>query len=138
MHRNIFRLLVVPAVLALAAIACNLPVSSPVTETPTSGLQPMVEASATLDLAATQTRQVELLPTKTPTTAATGTPLPEASATNTVEAPKAKVNRETNCRVGPGGMYDLVATYQAGQMLDVIATGLAQGYWFVQNPEKPE
>lgn len=138
MYRNIFRLLVVPVVLALTAIACNLPVSGPVTETPTLALQPMIAASATLDLAATQTRQVELLPSETPTTAATETLLPEAGATNTVEAPKAKVNRETNCRVGPGGMYDLVATYQAGQVLDIIATGLAQGYWFVQNPKKPE
>jgi hypothetical protein len=138
MRRNIFRLLFVPAVLSLTAIACNLPVSKPVTETPTPALLPMIEASATFDLAATQARQVELLPTITPTTAATETPLLEASSASTVEAPKAKVNRETNCRVGPGGMYDLVATYQAGQVLDIIATGLAQGYWFVQNPDKPE
>jgi hypothetical protein len=138
MRTSFFRLLVFPAALTLAAMACNLPVSSPATEAPTQPLQPMIEASATFDLAATQTRQVELLPRETSTIAATETPLPEPSATITLELPKAKINRETNCRVGPGGMYDLVATYQAGQMLDVLATGLAQGYWFVQNPEKPE
>jgi hypothetical protein len=138
MRTSFFHLLVLPAALTLTAMACNLPVSSPTPEAPTQPLQPMVQASATFDLSATQTRQAELLPTETPTTAATDTPLQEPSVTATQEIPKAKVNRETNCRTGPGGMYDLVATYQAGQMLDVTATGLAQGYWLVQNPEKPE
>jgi hypothetical protein len=136
MRTIFFRLPVLPLILALAALACNLPVSSPTPEGPTQHLQPMIEASATFDLAATQTRQAELLPTQTSTV--TEPPLPQPSATSAMKAPKAKVNRETNCRVGPGGMYDLVATYQAGQMLDILATGLAQGYWFVQNPEKPE
>jgi hypothetical protein len=138
MRTNFFRSLVFPAILVLAAMACNLPVSSPAPETATQPIQPMIEASATIDLAATQTRQASLIPTETSTTAATETSLPYASATTAAEHPKAKVNRETNCRVGPGGMYDLVATYQAGQILDVLATGLAQGYWFVQNPEKQE
>jgi len=48
------------------------------------------------------------------------------------------VVRETNCRVGPGGLYTLVAKYQIGQMLEVVAKDLGGGYWFVQNPEKPE
>jgi hypothetical protein len=138
MCTTFFRLLVLPAVLALTAMACNLPVSRPVPETATQLVQPMIEASATLDLAATQTRQAALLPTGTSTIQTTDASLPDASATTAVEIPQAKVNRETNCRLGPGGMYDLVATYQAGQVLDVLATGLAQGYWFVQNPEKPE
>jgi hypothetical protein len=50
----------------------------------------------------------------------------------------AEVNRESNCRVGPGGIYELVATYQAGQLLEVVAKDLGGGYWFVKNPEKPE
>jgi hypothetical protein len=48
------------------------------------------------------------------------------------------VNRVTNCRTGPAGNYDLVAQYQAGQMLQVVAKDLGNTYWFVQNPEKLE
>jgi hypothetical protein len=40
--------------------------------------------------------------------------------------------------VGPGGHYDLVATYQTGQKLEVVAKDLGNGFWFVKNPEKPE
>lgn len=137
MRTTLFQLFCLSMAATLALSACNLPVSSATAEIPSS-VQPMIAATATLDLAATGTRQAELLPTGTPTLTATETALPEPSATPTQEVPKATVNRETNCRTGPGGLYDLVATYQAGLELDVIATGLAGGYWFIRNPEKPE
>jgi hypothetical protein len=50
----------------------------------------------------------------------------------------AEVGRATNCRIGPAGNYDLVATYQPGQMLEVVAKDLGGGFWFVRNPDKPE
>ena len=93
------------------------------------------QATATIELTATQT---EAAPTGTPTATATETLVPEPSATITPEPPIAEVVRETNCRVGPAGNYDLVATYQVGQMLEVVAKDLGAGYWFVGNPEKPE
>jgi hypothetical protein len=137
MRTNFFRLLVAAAVLALSALACNLPAGSPTPAASTQQpLQPMIEVSATLDLIATHTGPAELLSTETSTS--TQTPLAEPSATAALEAPKAKINRETNCRVGPGGMYDLVATFQAGQILEVVAKDLGNSYWFVQNPDKPD
>jgi hypothetical protein len=93
----------------------------------------MIQATETLDLAGTQTSQPA-----TETLTALPTETLEPSATATVEVPKAQVNRESNCRTGPGGLYNLVATYQAGQILDVVAKDLGSAYWFVQNPDKPE
>ena len=93
------------------------------------------QTTATIELTATQT---EVAPTETPTVTATETPLPEPSVTPTIEIPKAEVVRETNCRVGPAGNYDLVATYQVGQMLEVVAKDLGAGYWYVGNPDKPQ
>ena len=116
--------------------ACNLPDKSAVIPSPME--QSATTAAATVELTATQTKQAEIAPTKTPTVTATETPLPEPSATDTPEAPKAEVVRETNCRLGPAGNYDLVATYQVGQMLEIVAKDLGAGYWFVKNPEKPE
>ena len=111
--------------------SCNLPSSNTTAEiTP-----PTEQATATIESTATQT---EAAPTETPTATATETPVPEPSATITPEPPIAEVVRETNCRVGPAGNYDLVATYQVGQMLEVVAKDLGAGYWFVGNPEKPE
>ncbi len=134
-HSQLFCLL---TTVALVLSACNLPSSNETAEITPPAEQSTTDATATIDLAATQTRQAEVVPTKSPTETATETPLPEPSATPTPEPPIAEVVRETNCRVGPGGIYDLVATYQVGQMLEVVAKDLGGGYWFVSNPEKPE
>jgi hypothetical protein len=115
--------------------ACNLPVSNATAENPLGTESSTPNATATLKLVATKT---EVVPTHTPTEAVTETPPPEPSETATPEAPKAEVVRETNCRLGPAGNYDLVAKYQVGQMLEVAAKDLGAGYWFVRNPEKPE
>jgi hypothetical protein len=114
--------------------ACNVPGNNVVADTP------QAEQSTPTDVAtvAPTATPTEVLPTETPTQTATETPIPEPSITSTPVPPKAEVLRESNCRVGPGGIYDLVATYQAGQMLEVVAKDLGGGYWFVRNPEKPE
>jgi hypothetical protein len=109
--------------------SCNLPSSNATAE-----ITPPTE-QATATSTATQT---EVVSTKTVTMTATETPLPEPSATATVEIPIAEVVRESNCRVGPAGNYDLVATYQVGQMLEIVAKDLGGGYWFARNPEKSE
>ncbi len=114
--------------------SCNLPNNTTAEITPQAE-QSTPNATATIELTATQT---EVVPTKTFTITATETPLPEPSATATIEIPIAEVVRESNCRVGPAGNYDLVATYQVGQMLEIVAKDLGGGYWFARNPEKPE
>jgi hypothetical protein len=110
--------------------SCNMPGNA----TPEITSQPE-QATATIGLTATQT---EVAPTGTPTATATETQLPEPSATATIEIPVAEVVREANCRVGPAGNYDLVATYQVGQKLEIAAKDLGGGYWFTRNPDKPE
>jgi hypothetical protein len=125
--------------------ACNLP--NEASESPTAASDPSIEDI--VELAATQTALAAMLPILTPTPepptamvtpaeTATETLTPEPTATPTVAVPMAEVGRETNCRVGPAGNYDLVATYQAGQMLEVVAKDLGGGFWFVRNPDKPE
>ena len=118
--------------IALVLSACNLPVTATpevaaTTESPA--------AITTVGMTATQTKAD---PSETPSVTVTETPLPAPSATLTAEAPKAEVVRETNCRIGPAGNYDLVATYPVGQLLEVVAKDLGAGYWFVRNPEEPD
>jgi len=118
--------------LVLILPACNLPVTT-ATEAPVQSEPPA--ASATSGLTAIKT---EVVPTETPRATATETLSPKPSATSTLDVPKAEVVRETNCRTGPAGNYDLVATYPVGQLLEVVAKDLGAGYWFVRNPEKPD
>ncbi|HKJ39118.1 MAG TPA: hypothetical protein VJ972_10100, partial [Anaerolineales bacterium] len=130
-NSSLFCLLIIGG---LILSACNMPGAAVPTETiqPTS----TVDTAATAAFASTQTKQAE--PTRTPTATATETPLPEPSATSTPEVITAKVGRETNCRIGPAGNYTLVATYQDGQRLEVVANDLGGGYSFVKNPDNPE
>jgi hypothetical protein len=120
---------------ALILSSCNLPSKNGTAEPIIQTEPAAANTTATIELTATFT---EIVATETFTATATETPLPEPSATDTPVPVMAKVNRVTNCRTGPAGNYDLVATYQAGQILQVVAKDLGNSYWFVQNPEKPD
>ena len=127
MRTTFFQLFCFLIIGVLALSACNLPASNAT-----------AEVTITQTEEPTLTEQVEVIPTETPTVTATETPIPEPSATSTPELPKAEVVRETNCRIGPAGNYDLVAKYPVGQLLDIVAKDLGAGYWFVKNPEKAD
>jgi len=135
MRTTFFQLFCLLTTGALVLSACNLPGNNATVEITPQTEESTTNVTATIELTTTRT---EVVSTQTPTVAATETPLPEPSATATPEPPMAEVGRESNCRVGPGGIYDLVATYQAGQMLEIVAKDLGGGYWFVRNPERPE
>jgi len=135
MRTTFFKLICLLITGILVLSACNLPGNNVPAETMPPTEPPTANATATVELTATPT---EISATETPTVTATETPVPEPSETATPEPVVAEVVRETNCRVGPAGNYDLVATYQVGQKLEVVAKDLGAGYWFVKNPEKPE
>jgi uncharacterized protein YgiM (DUF1202 family) len=135
MRAIFFKILCLLIIGILVLSACNLPGNNVTPET-TSPPQPSAtKATATLTLTATPT---EVLLTVTASETATETPLPEPSATATPEIVMATLGRESNCRTGPAGHYDLVATYQAGQKLEVVARDLGAGYVFVRNPENTD
>ena len=135
MRKTLFSFFYILAIGALILSACNLPDNIATADVSSPTEQPPTTATARIELTPTQT---EVTDTQTPAMTATETPLPEPSATATPETPGAEVARETNCRLGPAGNYELVATYQVGQKLEVVAKDLGAGYWFVKNPEKPE
>jgi len=138
MRATFFHLSCLLTIAALALSSCNMPGGNATAEIAAPTESPTPNVTATIDVAATETRQAELVPTQTPSETPTETPTPSPSATYTPIPPMAEVVRESNCRVGPGGIYQLVATYQVGQILEVAAKDLGGGYWFVKNPEKPE
>lgn len=122
-HNSLFCLLTI-GVLILSS--CNMPGA----ETPTA----TSASTSTHTSAPTATDTAISTITFTPTETLT----PEPTVTTTPQVVMAKVGRETNCRIGPAGNYTLVATYQDGQMLEVVANDLGGGYSFVINPDNPE
>jgi len=123
---NFFCLL---AIGILMLSACNMPgLAAASTETPTPS--PTFTKTPTLTATITDT------PTLTPT--ATETLTPTLTFTATPQIISAEVVRESNCRIGPAGNYELVSTYQVGQKLEVIANDQGAGYIYVANLENPD
>ena len=131
MRKTVSQFFYLSIVCMFVLASCNMPGPNSAAEATAPPAQP----TAALKLTTTPTK---ILPTQTATVTATETLTLEPSATSTPEIPKAEVKRESNCRTGPAGNYDLVATYKVGQQLEVVAKDLGNTYWFVRDPAKPE
>ncbi len=134
------------SVLLLASLACALP-STPVPVTQdqnffntaiaqtvaaavgqTQGVPspvPIIMATDTLAVSSTP-----LPPTFTPTITVTPSPI----FTSTPLVPQVSVSIATNCRLGPGIVYDRVGALLVGQVADVYGRNDISNYWYIRNP----
>ncbi len=71
------------------------------------------------------------LPTFTVTPSAT----PTITMTPTPEKPMLSVNVDTNCRVGPGGVYDYLGAILVGETAEIFARNANSTYWYIRNPD---
>jgi hypothetical protein len=141
-HRTCFS----AAALLLASLACtNMPIfSTPDTaaistfaaQTVIADLTqnaPQPTLSATLESTSTST----FTPTFTPTE--TLTPTPTLSATPTLTftplVPLISVSVATNCRNGPGKVYDLVGALLVGVVAEVYGRDPTNNYWYIRNTD---
>ena len=89
-------------------------------------------SSVALDSSATPT----LAPGQ-PTFTATITPNPTSTATIAPLIPMISVSVATNCREGPGKLYDMVGALLVGQTVQVYARDPGSNYWYIRNPDDP-
>ena len=73
-------------------------------------------------------------PTSAPTEAPTSTPTDMLTSTPTSAVPLAQVSVPTNCRTGPGIIFDQVSILDVGRRVEVIARNASGTYWVVRNP----
>jgi hypothetical protein len=114
--------------LLVGILACNLPRIQSIAQPP--------------DLAGTITAQAVILlqssntPVFTSTPVFTDTPLmtPTTTLTPTPSVPEVNVTSATNCRTGPGTVYDLVFTLQPGQALQIVGRDTPDNYWIINMP----
>jgi hypothetical protein len=112
MKRN-HPILILVTVLAIAALACNLPVAQTSTDTTEVSTEEPAEVSST--------EEPEVLPTDVPTE--------EVSKVVTVS-----VSTATNCRTGPDVVYQLMMTVQPGSDFEVVGKYTPKGYWIINMP----
>ncbi len=124
-------------VFALALSACNLPFGQ--TAVPTPDVMGTVAAAFTQTALALVSTQTALPPTFTDTPGVTDTP--EATFTPTFtatpEIPLVSVSVDTNCRVGPGRVYDWVGALLVGETTEITGRTQDNEYYYVRNPDAP-
>ena len=125
--------------LTLAALACQAPIGNQATEiTPARTADIELAVAGTLAVASTQTAAAAP-PTATDVPEATLEPsqTPTETSTPTPEAPAAQLTENTNCRTGPLAIYDLIATYLTGKVLEITGRNEESDYWYVADSDVP-
>ena len=134
-------------VLLLASMACSVPaifspdinaINTAVAETVISGLTqnvPQATFPATLEATPTATGTFTLEPPtalNTPTTSSiTETP----AFTPTLSVSLISVSVDTNCRSGPGKVYDREGALLVGEVAQVYGRDPTSNYWYIRNPD---
>lgn len=62
---------------------------------------------------------------------------PTPVVTSTPDKPTASVSVDTNCRTGPGQVYDIVGALLVGESAEVTGKNTSSNYWIVKNPDNP-
>ena len=130
-------------VLWIASLACVVPGAS----APAPALDPnAVNTSIAQTIVA---RQTEAVLNNPPTSTFTFTPeaptltleptlsaTPEFTATS--ETPMISVEVDTNCRVGPGAIFERVGILLVGETAEIVGREPKGEYWYIHNPDADE
>lgn len=132
--------------LLCAALACSAPVpeptSAPVFDADAINTFIVQTAESALTLSAvpdlnqfvTPSLTFTLPPTLTPTQTETPTP----AYTFTPAVPILSVSVDTNCRSGPGKVYDYKGALLVGESAEVFGRDAIGHYWYIRNPDKTD
>jgi hypothetical protein len=112
-------------VLVLILSACNAPVGRS-TQIPTTE-PPQIEENGLAD------SPIPPADTPTPTPSPPATPLPTLTST---PSPYALITGNTNCRTGPGSVYDLLHTYLAGDEALLLGKSPDGFFWYTSDQDQ--
>ncbi len=131
-HKMITALIIVPILLSTSA--CNLPIAGRVT-TPPSNMTFPIDVTVTTNLPIPVDVIVTTNPSKPGESTATPSLSPSPTLTPTPEKLTLGVATDTNCRTGPGSVYDRVGGIQVGETAEVFARDPGNQYFFIRNPD---
>ena len=133
-------------VLVSAILACNLPVAAPTAPADPGAAQ----TAAAQTVAASVNQTLIALPsqqqpppinppaeTATPSLTPSPTLSPTITFTNTNSVVTVSVSVDTNCRSGPGQVYDYLGGLYVGQTAEVYGKDPSGNYWYIRNSAAP-
>jgi hypothetical protein len=125
-------------IVSLACAVTNVPApTEDINSLGTAVMATMVSAATQTALAVIPVDMVDTvtpMPTFTPLFTPTVTLTPSPVFTATPAVPLVSVSVATNCRVGPGKVYDRVGALQVGEVAEVVGRNEAGNYWYIRNP----
>lgn len=134
--KKLHLLLLTAFTLLFATLACNLPSSG--TPVASQDVDEAVEAmpaagvpTATVQVQAEDPPAAAPLPSQTPTPSET----PTVTPTPTSSIPVVRVSQNTNCRSGPGTVYDLIDIFMVGDEAEIIARSSVPNYVIIEVPD---
>ena len=119
--------------------ACSLPAGTE--EDATAAIQTQVAeivaatAAAQTAVAQAVAETLAAMVTNTPEFTFTPSLTPTPSFTQTPSIPTVSVSSQTNCRSGPGLVYDKVGVLEVGETTEVVGRADGVDYWIVRNPD---
>jgi type II secretory pathway pseudopilin PulG len=144
--RAIYRTSLLVFVLLLVVAACALP-GLPLVD-PNAQSTSLAQTLAVIIAATQQAVSAASSPTSLPTASATVTFIPGLPTQTPVETdtatpaftstsllPMISVSIPTNCRSGPGKIYDQVGALLVGKTVQVYARDPSGMYWYIRNPD---
>ncbi len=129
-------------VLLIAALACTSPtistsdanlIGTTVAQTIVAGLTQTIQPLIPNTGVGSPTNTFTPAP---PTLTPTATLSPTLLFTATPLVPQITVSVATNCRVGPGKVYDRVGALLIGEVAEVFGKDATGTYWYIRNPDK--
>ena len=121
--------------LLLVTLACNLNQATP---TPNGNIV-ATSVALTIEAGGQAPPTIGLpspLPSMTPAIPPTMTFTPTVSLSPTPSVPMASVSEDTNCRTGPGKVYDYIGALVVGEKAEVVGKNTASDYWIIKNPDR--
>jgi hypothetical protein len=127
--------------LLIVSLACSLSsapaqdinaLGTAIMQTMIAGATQTAQGIVPVDLIGTPTASQTLTPIFIPTEMLT----PSPAFTLTPIVPQVSVSVATNCRTGPGKVYDRVGALLVGQVAEVVGRDTTGNYWYIRNPNQ--
>lgn len=125
------KIFIIGLILTLGLSACNLP-----SQAPTEIVEEAeAAASATLLVLTLAAQNTQAAATQIPSSTPFPTDTPTIPPTSTSSVPMVTVSVNTNCRTGPGVIYDLIGGLLVGEEAVVVGKFTSTNYWIINNPD---
>ncbi len=136
------RIVISLVVLLIASLACDVPGPSSVAEENPGATETMQAlatiVAGTLEPAGGEEESSEAVePEAAKEEDAEPSTTPTASATPTLGAPMVSVSVDTNCRFGPGNVYEYEGALLVGEEADIAGKLADESFWYIENPDAP-